>query len=139
MMKETRKNCYPDSFYKTLLDNMQIGVIVTDRHGIVTYINKTYRRFLSIYGEKAIGQHIRALVSNSRLHIVAETGQAEINCLHKHEGTGYLVQRLPIRENGAVVAVLGLVLFDNAATAVQLALKLSQLEKRLELYQKKYL
>ncbi len=136
-MKETRNNCYPDSFYKTLLDNMQIGVIVTDRHGIVTYINKTYRRFLNIDGEKTIGQHIRALVSNSRLQIVAETGQAEINCPHKHEGTGYLVHRLPIRENGAVVAVLGLVLFDNAATAVQLALKLSHLEKRLELYQKK--
>ncbi len=136
-MTETKNTCYPGNFYKTLLDNMQIGVIVTDRQGIVTYINKTYCRFLSIDGEKAIGQHAKNLVSNTRLHFVAETGQAEINRPHKHEGTGYLVHRLPIRENGAVVAVLGLVLFENAATAVQLAVKLSQLEEKLKLYQKK--
>ena len=136
-MTETRDSCYPDGFFKTLLDNMQIGVIVTDQNGIVTYINKTYCRFLSIDGEKAIGQHARALVPNTRLHIVVETGEAEINRPHRHEGTGYLVHRLPIRENGSIVAVLGLVLFDNADTAVQLAMELSRLEEKLRLYQKK--
>ena len=76
-------------------------------------------------------------VSNTRLHIVAKTGRAETNYPHKHKGTGYLVHRVPIKENGEVVAVLGLVLFDNATTAVQLAGKLSCLEEKLERYQAK--
>ncbi len=128
---------YPDSFFKTLFDNMQIGVIVTDGAGVVIYINQTYARFLSIDAEKALGIHATELVSNTRLHIVAQTGQAEINYPHKHKGTGYLVHRVPISHNGVVVAVLGLVLFDNATTAIQLAEKLSYLEEKLKQYQKK--
>ncbi len=87
--------------------------------------------------KELLGLHAAELVSNTRLHIVAQTGRAEINYPHKHKDTGYLVHRVPIKENGAVVAVLGLVLFDNATTAVQLAEKLSYLEEKLERYQVK--
>lgn len=129
-MKETKSQCYSDSFYKTLLDNMQIGVIVVDTHGIVTYINITYARILSIDAEQAVGQHVRELVSDTRLHIVAKTGQAEINYPHKHNDTDYLVHRLPIKENDEVVAVLGLILFNNATTTVQLANEPFHLEEK---------
>ena len=110
-----------DSFYRTLIDNMQIGVIVANGEGILTYINKTYARFLNVDEKSAIGIHATDLVSNTRLHIVARTGQAEINYPHKHKGVTYLVHRVPIKENDKVVAVMGLVLFDNATTAVELA------------------
>lgn len=128
---------YQDSFYKTLFDNMQIGAIVTDASGFITYINETYARFLNVDAEKAIGLHATKLVPNTRLHLVAKTGQQEINYPHQHENIGFLVHRVPIREKGTVVAVLGLVLFDNAMTAVQLAEKLSYLEEKLKDYQKK--
>ena len=135
-MKKGDKPGYPDNFFKTLFDNMQIGVIVADSEGFIIYINQTYARFLDIDVKGALGLHATELVSNTRLHIVAKTGQAEINYPHKHKGTGYLVHRVPIKENGVVVAVLGLVLFDSATTAIQLAEKLSYLEEKLKQYQK---
>lgn len=126
-----------DSFFKTLIDNMQVGVIVADASGIIIYINKTYARFSGIDPEKAIGQHATQVIPNTRLHLVAKTGQAEINYPHNHKGTGLLVHRVPIKEDGCVIAVLGLVLFDNALTAVQLADKASYLEEKIKDFQKK--
>ena len=122
-------------FFKKLLDNMQVGVIVSDHEGTIIYVNETYARFLNIDTSTPIGKHATDVISNSRLHIVAKTGKAEINYPHQFKDTGYLVHRVPIEENGKVIAVLGLVLFDSASTASRLSRKLTYLESKLDLYE----
>jgi transcriptional regulator with PAS, ATPase and Fis domain len=126
---------FKDGFFKTLMDNMQIGVIVSDANGFIIYMNDTYARFLDLDPVQQIGRHATEVVANSRLHIVAETGKAEINYPHRFKDIGFLVHRVPIRERGRVVAVLGLVLFDSASTASRLAEDLSFLETKLNLYE----
>jgi len=121
--------------FKKLVDNMQIGVIVADHNGYIIYINETYARFLNMNPETSIGKHATDLGVNSRLHIVARTGKAEVNYPHRFKDTGFLVHRVPIKENGKVIAVLGLVLFDSATTASRLAEKVSFLESKLTLYE----
>ena len=64
-----------EGFFKSLLDQMQIGIIVSDAGGKIVYMNETYARFLNIRVEDSIGKHATQIVSNTRLHIVAETGQ----------------------------------------------------------------
>jgi transcriptional regulator with PAS, ATPase and Fis domain len=125
-----------DGFFKRLLDNMQIGIIVSDAEGFLIYINETYARFLNIDIEASIGKHATEVIANSRLHIVAKTGIPEINYPHKFKDTGFLVHRVPIKKDGAVEAVLGLVLFDSAITATNLAEKVTFLETKLKRYQK---
>ena len=122
-------------FFKCLLDNMQIGIIVTDANGIIIYINDTYARFVDIDIEKSLGKHVTKVVANSRLHIVAETGVAEINHPHKFKGMGLLVHRVPIKQSGKITAALGLVLFDSATTAHKLSEKVAYLETKLEHFQ----
>jgi transcriptional regulator with PAS, ATPase and Fis domain len=122
-------------FFKKLFDHMQIGVIVTDHEGTILYLNDVYGRFLQIDPAAQIGKHVLEVVENSRMHIVAETGKAEINYPHRFKDKSYLVHRIPIKENGKVIAVLGLLLFDSATTAVKLAEKLSLLESKLDLYE----
>ena len=114
---------------------MQVGVIVSDHEGNIIYLNETYARFLNIDSSAPIGKHATDVISNSRLHIVAQTGKAEINYPHQFKDTGFLVHRVPIKENGKVIAVLGLVLFDSASTASRLSQKLSYLESKLDLYE----
>jgi transcriptional regulator with PAS, ATPase and Fis domain len=126
-------------FFKKLVDNMQVGVIVSDHEGTVVYINDTYARFLNIKPEDKIGKHATDLGVNSRLHIVARTGQAEINYPHQFKDRAFLVHRVPIWEGGKVIAVLGLVLFDGASTASKLAEKVSFLESKLSLYENEIL
>ena len=135
-MTKNNNPLHGEDFFQRLIDNMQIGVIVADGDGIIIYINTTYARFLNVDKENAVGIHATDLVSNTRLHIVAKSGQAEINYPHKHNDVTYLVQRVPIKHNDRVVAVMGLVLFDSASTAVELAEKLSYLEEKLMQYQK---
>jgi transcriptional regulator with PAS, ATPase and Fis domain len=126
-----------DGFFKKLLDNMQIGVIVSDHKGIIIYVNETYARFLNIDPAAEIGKHATEVIANTRLHIVAQTGKSEINYPHQFKETGFLVHRVPIKENDKVVAVLGLVLFDSASTASSLAQKVSYLESKLNFYENK--
>ena len=75
------------------------------------------------------------MVANTRLHIVAQTGQMEINYPHQFKDHGFLVHRVPIQEDGRVVAVVGLVLFDSASTASRLAEKVSFLQSKVHLYE----
>jgi len=126
-------------FFKKLLDNMQVGVIVSDHEGFIIYINDTYARFLNINPSEEIGKHASELGVNSRLHIVAKTGQAEVNYPHQFKDKAFLTHRVPIREKGKIIAVLGLVLFDSASTASKLAEKVSLLESKLSLYEKELL
>ena len=124
-----------ENFFKKLVDNMEIGVIVSDREGRIIYINETYARFLNMDPEAQIGKHATEIGVNSRLHIVANTGKAEINWPHQFKEKAFLVHRVPIKENGRVIAVLGLVLFDSATTASKLAEQVSLLESKVKLYE----
>jgi transcriptional regulator with PAS, ATPase and Fis domain len=126
-------------FFRSLLDNMQVGVIVADYEGYVVYINDTYARFLNIDPAKEIGKHASEIGVNSRLHIVAKTGLAEVNYPHQFKDRAFLVHRVPVREKGKIIAVLGLVLFDSASTASKLAEKVSFLESKLSLYENELL
>ncbi len=122
----------PD-FFQLLVDNMKIGAIVSDAEGYIIYMNDTYARFLNFDPKAQIGKHARDLGVNSRLHIVAQTGQAEVNYPHQLKESVYLVHRIPIKDDGRVIAVLGLVLFDSAGTANKLAQKVSFLKSKLDM------
>ncbi len=132
MIDPTRSNpIYRTGFFKNLVENMEIGVIICDTDGTIVYINRTYARFLDIDIEASLGKHATQVISNSRLPVVAKTGIAEINYPHQFKDTGFLVHRVPLREDGRVIAVVGLVLFDSATTVTKLADKLEQLESKL--------
>ncbi|MDJ0783975.1 MAG: sigma 54-interacting transcriptional regulator [Desulfosarcinaceae bacterium] len=123
-------------FFRNLVENMAIGVIITDTDGKIVFINDTYSRFLDIDIRRSLGKHVTEVITNSRLHIVAKTGVAEVNYPHKYKDTGFLVHRVPLREQGRIVAVVGLVLFDSATTVTQLAEKLDRLESKIADVQK---
>ncbi len=123
----------PD-FFKKLVDNMRVGVIVSDHNGYIIYVNETWAKFVGMEQKKHIGKHAQELGVNSRLHVVAKTGEMEINYPHQFKDIAFLVHRVPIRENGKIIAVLGLVLFDSATTASKLGQKVACLESKLAHY-----
>lgn len=124
-----------EAFFKTLCDNMDIGVVVADRKGTLVYVNEAYARFLDINPEDYLGRHVTDMVPNSRLHIVAESGKSEINWPHEFKGESILVQRVPIFKADKVNLVLGLVLFTSAEAINKMAEKLTVLQSKLKLYE----
>ncbi|MGD8367746.1 MAG: sigma 54-interacting transcriptional regulator [Desulfobacterales bacterium] len=121
--------------YQLIFDSIYNGAMVTDADGIITHFNKPYGKFLTIDPEKQIGRHCTEVVEHTRMHVVARTGRAEINQSQKLKGQNMVVQRIPIRKNGQVIAVFGQVMFKDVRDVRKLANRLSVLESKVKLYE----
>ena len=122
--------------YDLILDSIYNGVLVTDAKGYVTHFNKPYGEFLGLDPDAQIGKHCTEVIENTRMHIVAETGRPEINQSHRINGQDMVVQRIPIKKDGKVIAVFGQVMFKDVRDVGKLAKKLSVLESKVEFYEK---
>ncbi|MDI6879054.1 MAG: sigma 54-interacting transcriptional regulator [Desulfitobacteriaceae bacterium] len=121
---------------ENIFENAYDGVIVVDRHGIITRITKAYCRFLHITQEEAVGKYVTEILPNSRMHIVAQSGEAEIGELMNIRGKEAMVMRIPLRENGQIVGAVGKVMFRDVQELRSLAKKLNLLENKLKFYEK---
>jgi PAS domain S-box-containing protein len=121
--------------YKLIFESIYNGSMVTDAQGFITHLNKPYGDFLGLDPAAQIGKHCTEVIENSRMHIVAQTGIPEINQSHLIKGQKMVVQRIPIKKDGKVVAVFGQVMFKDVRDVTKLAKKLSLLESKLELYE----
>jgi PAS domain S-box-containing protein len=121
--------------YRLIFDSIYNGAIVTDENGIVIHFNKPYGEFLGVDPEGQIGRHCTETVENSRMHIVAKTGIPEINQSHRIKGKSMVVQRIPIKKEGRVIAVFGQVMFKDVKDVSKLASELALLESKVKLYE----
>ena len=121
--------------YQLIFDSIYNGAVVTDIDGRITHFNKPYGAFLGVDPEDQIGRHCTESVDNSRMHIVARTGQPEINQSHSIRGQNMVVQRIPIKNDGEVIAVFGQVMFKDVKDVRKLASELSLLESKVKLYE----
>jgi len=119
------------------LDNIEFGTIVVDADGIVTFYSRSYERFLGIPRAQVLGRHVTEVIENTRMHIVAQTGEREIGWKHKIQGQNMVVQRVPIRDDAAkIIGAVGQVMFRDVAEITELAQKLNLLESKLEHYER---
>lgn len=125
------------ALFELIFENMSNGCVVTDRDGYITHFNKPYGKFLGLDPEKQIGKHCTEVIENTRMHIVAQKGRPEINEVQEINGkrVNMVVQRIPIRRNGQVVAVFGQVIFKDVNDLERLAGELSVLESKVRLYE----
>ncbi|ODA39853.1 PAS domain-containing protein [Desulfosporosinus sp. BG] len=121
---------------ESIFEQAYDGVMVVDCAGVVTRITKSYCRFLNIEQEKAIGRHCTEILPTSRMHIVAQTGQAEIGEVMDINGKEAMVMRLPLREEGKLIGAVGKVMFRDVQDLRTLAEKLDLLENKLKFYEK---
>lgn len=121
--------------YRLIFDSIHNGSMVTDAEGFVTHFNKPYGDFLGLDPAAQIGRHCTEVIENSRMHLVAKTGVPEINQTHLIKGQKMVVQRIPIKKDGKVIAVFGQVMFKDVRDVTKLAKKLSLLESKVELYE----
>jgi PAS domain S-box-containing protein len=123
------------AMYELILDSIYNGIMVTDAEGYITHFNKPYGQFLGLDPEEQIGKHCTEVIENTRMHIVAQTGKAEINQTQWIKGQNMVVQRIPIWQDGKVIAVFGQVMFKDIKDVTKLANKLSLLESKVKLYE----
>jgi len=121
--------------YHLIFNHIYSGAMVTDAQGCVTHFNQPYGRFLGVEPARQIGRHATEVVENTRMHKVAASGEPEINVAHRIMGQDMVVQRIPIKKNGEVIAVFGQVMFTDVRDVRKLAHRLKLLESKVKLYE----
>jgi PAS domain S-box-containing protein len=121
--------------FRLIFDSIHNGAMVTDAEGFVTHFNKPYGKFLGMDPEAQIGRHCTEVLDNTRMHTVAATGIPEVNQPHMVQGQNMVVQRIPIKQDGRVIAVFGQVMFKDVRDVRKLADKLALLESKVKLYE----
>lgn len=121
--------------YSEIFSSIHEGAVITDDEGYITFFNEPYGKFLNINPGDQIGRHCTDVFENTRMHIVAKTGKPEINHSQLIMGQNMVVQRIPIKKNGKVVAVYGQVMFRDIKDVAKLAKKLCLLESKVKQYE----
>jgi PAS domain S-box-containing protein len=131
-----KKGCQSEiDLLRLIIDNIYHGIMITDDEGFVTHFNKPYGQFLGVEPSEQVGKHCTKVIENSRMHLVAQSGRPEINYPHRIKGHDMVVQRIPIKRDGKVIAVFGQVMFKDVREVSRLAKKLTVLESKVELYE----
>jgi len=116
------------------IDNAYEGLIITDAEGIILKVNQSYADFLGKSMEEMVGRHATDVVENTRMHIVARSGKPEIAHIQKINGHEMVCSRIPIFENGKVVAVVGKVMFQDVDDLFAMIDRFRKLKSELEFY-----
>jgi transcriptional regulator with PAS, ATPase and Fis domain len=118
--------------------NASEGMLLVDRSGRVVWINDQYRRFLPALGFSRevdfVGQPVSAVVQNTLMHQVLETGKPILIDLLSNKAGTFVVSRYPLRDDaGRVIGALGVVLFDQAQSNLQpLMAKFALMQRELD-------
>ncbi|MEZ5607209.1 MAG: sigma 54-interacting transcriptional regulator [Burkholderiaceae bacterium] len=121
-----------------LFENASEGMLLIDREARVVWINEPYRRFLPALGfareEDFVGQPVAQVIDNTQMHEVLRTGKPILIDLLGNKAGTFVVSRIPLRdEAGAVIGVLGIVLFDQTSAHMRaLTTQFARLQQQLQ-------
>ena len=114
--------------------SMANGLMVTDENDVITVFNPAAERILGIAANQAIGNKAQVVIPGSRLHIVAQTSQAEIGCRQSIGKLSIITNRTPIIADGQVRGALAI--FEDISVLEAMTDELTavkELKERLQL------
>ena len=110
-------------------------MVVVDAAGVITMISEAYAGFNGVTVPDAIGRHVTEVIENTRMHIVARTGVAEMGETQKIKRRDVIVNRIPLKEGDRIVGAYGRVVFKDVEQLRELAGKLHLLESKVRYYE----
>jgi len=110
-------------------------MVVVDANGIVTMISEEYAEFNGTTVADAVGKHATQVIENTRMHVVARTGVAEIGERQTIHGRALIVNRIPLKDGDRVIGAYGRVVFKTVEQLRELASKMNLLESKVKYYE----
>jgi len=110
------------------LNSTHDGMIAVDKNGFITLFNTVAGKLLNKSPAEAIGKHVTAVVKNTRLPYVLETGQSELNRQQELEGVKIITNRMPVRDdNGNIIGAIAV--FRDISDVISLAEEITNLKE----------
>ena len=92
---------------KAFLEAAHEGVLTVDADGRITLFNAAAERLMGITAESVLGRYVRDVIPNTRLHVVLDTGEAELDQLQDTGTTTVMTNRVPVRDtHGRIVGAM---------------------------------
>lgn len=132
--KEKENNVLIDASYGTILntifDTVNECIVVVDENGIITMMSDEYKKFINC--ENPEGKHVIEVIENTKLHIVARTGEKDFGEIQEANGHKMISMRVPIMRDGKIVGAIGKIMFKDLSNFKILSNKLYNLGKEVE-------
>jgi len=120
----------PENILDTIINTVNECIVVVDKNGIITMMSNAYKELINC--ENPEGQHVTQVIENTKLHIVARTGERQFGELQEANGHKMISMRVPIKEDGKIIGAIGKVMFKDLSNFKILSNKLWNLEKEVE-------
>jgi transcriptional regulator with PAS, ATPase and Fis domain len=127
----------PYHWFEEIINLAGERIVVVDTEGVILYINSAYCEFLGTTVENAIGKPVQDVIENTRMHIVAKTGQKELVALHPINGSDMIANRYPLIIEGELVGAVGTVMFRNPEDWLLYKNKIQHLVEEVNYYKTK--
>lgn len=118
------------------LTNPYEGITVVDREAVLRYLSPVHERFFGHARGDALGRSVEDVIENTRLHVVARNGVAEIGQVQEMRDVTRVVNRLPILRDGEIVGAIGRVMFKAPEEVHELSRQISSLRAEVDYYKK---
>ncbi|NGQ94682.1 sigma 54-interacting transcriptional regulator [Brevibacillus sp. SYP-B805] len=115
--------------YETMLNSTHDAIIAVNSQGIITLFNKAAERLMGIGAKEVLGTLAEHSIPNTRLHIVLQTGQPELNQEQVLPNrTRIITNRVPVRsEQGEVIGAVAI--FRDITEIMTLAEEVTDLKE----------
>ncbi len=137
MMNKMLQNL-PFNWIQEIINLATEWIVVVNREGKVLYMNESYCEFVGRTSDEVIGMDVQDVIENSRMHIVAKTGQAEVAEIHPIKNTEMVANRYPLYIENELVGAVGTVMFRNPQEWIVYSKKVEPLIEELNYYKKKF-
>jgi len=114
----------------TVFNTLDDCIVVVDENGIITMMSNGYKEFINCKSPE--GKHVTEVIENTKLHIVARTGEKDFGEIQEANGHKMVSIRVPIEKNGKIVGAVGKIMFKDLSNFKILSKKLCNLEKEVE-------
>lgn len=94
-----------------ILDTENYGMCLVSKEGRI--IKWNYERLFGRREDEVLGLPVEDVIENTRLHIVARTGEKELFQIQKIHGNNVIANRIPIIFKGQVIGAAGTIIYKN--------------------------
>ncbi|PWG62630.1 sigma-54-dependent Fis family transcriptional regulator [Spiribacter halobius] len=109
-------------------------LVIVDRDGIIRLLNQAYGRFLGVDPAAVTGRPVTEVIENTRMHIVARSGRAEVAQIQLIQGRHMIASRYPILDRGRPDGAIGIVMYRNTDDLWQMNAQVRRLVAELDYY-----
>ena len=134
-----RSSRLTEEMIETIVANAFEWIVVVDSYGKILYMNDSYCHFLGVDKEKVMEKHVTEVIENTRMHIVADSGKAEIADLQYIKGNYMIANRVPIlNKQDEVIGAFGTVIFRDTSEWDKMNTHVKSMLTRIQSYLQEY-